>query len=109
MFDYFEDNNIVVVQLDYDLAENTVIAFNEDMKELIKAGKIYFVLDLKMVAFMTSMGLGALCELNKRLQPLNGWIRLARVKSQLKDFFAFTMLTDMFQIYETIEEAVETK
>ncbi len=105
MFDYYEVNDTVVVQLDYDLAENTVLAFNEDMLSLIEQGKTHFILDLKLVTFMTSMGLGTLCELSKRLRPIDGWIRLARVNHQLRDFFSFTMLTDMFQIFKTIEEA----
>ncbi len=106
MLTYHEKNDVVVIELDYDLAENTIIKFSEDMTSLLDKGKNRFVIDLKRVSFMTSMGLGSLCEINKKLEPRSGWIRLINVNDQLRDFFSFTMLTDIFKIYDSVDDAV---
>ncbi len=106
MFTHYEVDNVVVIDLDYDLTEESASGFSEDMLSLIKIGKNQFVLKLDKVMRMTSRGLSALCRLSYRLESKGGWIRLAEVAPDMLEILAITRLADTFEIFETVDEAV---
>ncbi len=109
MLKYREDRGIVIVMIDYDLAEDKAITFKDDMKGLIDQGKNRFVLDMQNVSLMTSMGRSSLCQINKKLIPQDGWIRLANIDESLMQFINLTSLHDTFDIFESVEQALVTE
>ncbi len=106
VINHHEENGIVIVPVNYDLAEHTVTTFREDLQYLVDLGKIYFILDLEKVSYITSMGQSVLCAMKKELDPKGGWIRLAKVDKELLEILSITRLTDLFDLFDSVEEAL---
>ncbi len=102
-----EENEIVVVTITGDLNESTSIDFREYMNSLLADAHYRIIIDLDGVGYMTSLGIGVLCDMSKRTAREDGWIKLSGPNEELKDIFTFTMLTDIFNIYETVDQALE--
>ncbi len=109
MFNYRERDDVVIIDLDYDLVENIAITFKSDMKTLIDQGKLHFILNMENVSMMTSMGRSAIFQVNKKLIPANGWIRLSNINPALMTFIRITSLGDSFPIYDSVEDALSDR
>ncbi len=108
MFDCQEVNGVSVIKPDSRLSGEDMTEFSECIRSLIEQGKTRFVLNLEKVPYLTSMGLGTMCELSKQLEPMNGWIRFAVVNEDLESVLSFMLLDDTFQIFSTVDAAVKT-
>jgi anti-sigma B factor antagonist len=64
------------------------------------------VVDLGMVSYLNSVGLGSLVKANTTCLNRSGWLRLARVGSKINNLFLVTKLVFVFDTYETVDEAV---
>ena len=71
----------------------------------VRRGCREFVLDLGRVDFIDSTGLGMLAGLFK-LVGLNGRILIAAATGPVQTVFRLTRMTNVFSMYETVDEAV---
>lgn len=65
------------------------------------------VVDLGKVSYMNSTGLGALVRANTHAGNRQGWLRIARAGSRIKNVFLVTKLVFVFDTYESVEDAVQ--
>lgn len=58
------------------------------------------------VDHLSSAALGALITVNKKIREHNGELRLAKIDPQIFEVFRITKLDQLFQIHDSIEEAI---
>ena len=63
------------------------------------------VLDLDRVDFIDSTGLGVIVGAAKRMRMMDGALRIVCSQSHLIELFALTRLNEVFDLFETLEEA----
>jgi anti-sigma B factor antagonist len=66
------------------------------------------VLNLKKVDFINSSGLGALVSILKDIRLASGRLVLSNLAPYVKEIFAITQLSNVFEIYADEEQARET-
>ena len=66
------------------------------------------VLDLDRVDFIDSTGLGVMVGAAKRMRVAEGGFRIVCSQPHLVELFALTRLNEVFDLYETLEDALIT-
>ncbi len=86
------------------------LVINEILTELVAliegADGIKMLLDFENVDHLSSAALGMLITLNKRANEANGQLRLAKISPQIFEVFKITRLDKLFDIRDTVEEAM---
>ncbi len=78
------------------------------IKGLIEADKKYFVIDLKNVKWINSNGIGAMLACLTSSRNQGGDIRFANAHDATKRYFQVTKLETVIDIFDTIDEAVDS-
>ncbi|MBK5276133.1 MAG: STAS domain-containing protein [Desulfuromonadales bacterium] len=105
-----EQNGAVTVIV---VREERLDAHNSDelkaeMNRLFEGGTKDLLVDLKEVRFIDSSGLGVLVSGYKNASTRQGSIKLCSLQSQVKSMFELTRLHRVFDIYQTVDEALES-
>ena len=79
-----------------------------EMNRLFESGTKDLLVDLKEVRFIDSSGLGVLVSGYKNASTHQGSIKLCSLQTQVKSMFELTRLHRVFDIYLTIDEALES-
>lgn len=66
------------------------------------------VLDFSNVGHMSSSALGMLITLHKRIREKKGQLRLCGIGAPIYEVFVITRLNEIFDIRETVDEAVKS-
>ena len=103
-FEYINNNLVAHVQcyLDRTGAEN----FKYVMGERMKPGE-NVVLDLEKLVNIDSYGLDALLAVAQKASENDSTVKLARVSPDMRIVLDITRVYRVFEIYSTIEEAVQ--
>ena len=98
-----------IVTVRGELDAHTAPELRSKLLELVEAGADRFVVDLRGVTFVESVGLGVLVAARKRLRQHDRSLCLVLTKQQsvVRRTFEITGLTKVFPIHETVEEAEE--
>lgn len=105
-----ESNGAVMVVT---VREERLDAHNSDelkveMNRLFESGTKDLLVDLKEVRFIDSSGLGVLVSGYKNASTHQGSIKLCSLQTQVKSMFELTRLHRVFDIYQTVDEALES-
>lgn len=105
-----ESNGSVMVVM---VREERLDAHNSDelkveMNRLFDSGTKDLLVDLKEVRFIDSSGLGVLVSGFKNAATHQGSIKLCSLQTQVKSMFELTRLHRVFDIYQTVDEALES-
>jgi len=79
-----------------------------EMNRLFAAGSKDLIVDLKEVRFIDSSGLGVLVSGFKNASTLQGSIKLSGLQTQVKSMFELTRLHRVFDIFQTVDDALES-
>jgi anti-sigma B factor antagonist len=85
----------------------TAPVLREELARLSDGGHNDLVVDLTEVPFMDSTGLGVLVGALKRVKTHHGELRLVIEQEKVLKVFRITALTQVFPIFETLDEALE--
>lgn len=66
------------------------------------------VLDLDRVEFIDSTGLGVMVGAAKRMRMIEGGFRIVCSQAHLNDLFKITRLNEVFDLYESLEDALSS-
>ena len=80
----------------------------EQMLQLFDEGKCNLVIDLAAVRFVDSSGLGALVSGFKNASAREGSLKLCSLQPQVRSMFELTRLHRVFEIFTTVDEAMES-
>jgi len=76
------------------------------MLNLFEEGKTNLIVDLEMVRFVDSSGLGSLVSGFKNASARNGNLKLCSLQPQVKSMFELTRLHRVFEIFANTAEAL---
>lgn len=93
-----EINGQVTVKLTEDLYVKTVAEMREELLQLIAAGKLFYVFDMKELSYIDSSGLGLLITIQKRVVPQGGAVHVRSLHGVIKELFEQTRLDKVFVI-----------
>lgn len=81
--------------------------FKNQILRLLEKGDVNFVVDLGEVRFIDSSGLGALLSGYKNTALHEGRFALSGLQSQVQSLFELTRLHRVFEIYPSLQEALD--
>jgi len=79
-----------------------------ELRRLFESGTKELILDLKDVLFIDSSGLGVLVSGYKNASILHGNLKLSSLQSQVKSMFELTRLHRVFDIFSTVDDALQS-
>ena len=101
-----KEGNACVLELTGKLAQpDGTQNLRDKAKELDEAGEYHLVLDLRNVPWLDSSGLGEIVGCHARAQDQGGEVKLVLPEKPLSGF-TYTQLEQLFDIFETTEDAV---
>lgn len=102
-------NDVHIVKIEGSIKAGNEFEFGEKIEQYIKKGQVpKFIIDLKKVPFINSAGLGTFLNIFKHIDSLNGRIVFANLNSDIENLMDITKLASVFEIYKTLEEAVDS-
>lgn len=81
---------------------------NDEVRSFLGSGTTKIVIDMGGLSWLSSMGVGALMRSYTTVTNNGGKLKLARMTDKARGLFTMTQLIKVFEIYETVEEAVES-
>lgn len=78
------------------------------LRRIFESGTKDLVIDLKEVLFIDSSGLGVLVSGYKNASILHGSLKLSNLQSQVKSMFELTRLHRVFDIFTTVDDALQS-
>ena len=79
----------------------------EQLTQLFDAGRRTVVVDLTLVTFLDSTGLGTLVAARNRAEEAGGQLPIIGSGERVLKLFRITGLDEVFEIYPSIEAAIE--
>lgn len=100
--------DVVVLTLDGRLIQgDSVEILRDKVRSLLQQGHRAFVIDLALVPYMDSAGLGALVQSLATVTNQGGQLCLLHVTDRLRDLLVITKLLTVFNCYDSETSAVE--
>ena len=96
----------VVKPYDKRMDAPSVVGFKATMHEISESGASHVVLDMSVIEFMDSSGLGALVSVLKMMSP-DKKFELAGPTEPVRKVFKLTRMDHVFNIYAGIEDALD--
>jgi len=78
------------------------------VKAILDEQKTLIHLDMREVDFINSSGLGALVSLMKDMRVRKGRLRVSNLAPFVSEIFEFTQLSHVFEIFQSVDEAVSS-
>lgn len=87
-----------------------VVTNRQEFKDVVLAaveqGAQRVLVDFSETGYIDSSGLGALVSLNKRIRERGGELRLAALNEDLRTLFELTRLDTLFELHDSVADAV---
>lgn len=99
-------NDVEIVFLNGRLDAYNSNLVEDKFNELVDAGKLKIVSDLAGVEYISSSGLRVMLSSLKKLNKLGGNLKLSSLQPYVLEVFEIAGFTQLFQIYDSEEEAV---
>lgn len=108
MIDCSKVEGIGLIRVEEALTAATVDSFREQLADWQERERSVqnFVVDLQLVDFMDSAGLGALIAALKRITERGGDMKLACLQKKPRMVFEITRAHKVFEIYNNVEAAL---
>lgn len=90
------------------LDANNSEELKSELRRIFEGGTKDLIIDLKEVLFIDSSGLGVLVSGYKNASILHGSLKLSQLQSQVKSMFELTRLHRVFDIFATVDDALES-
>ena len=87
----------------------TAPKLRERLVQTVDQGNYRIIVDLQRVSFMDSTGLGTLVGALKRVKEHDGTLALVCAQRAVMRVLTITGLTNVFPIYDSIEQALEQR
>ena len=95
---------VLAVSGEVDVA--TVPRLREQLHGLVAQGSNKIIVNLDAVDFLDSTGLGVLVGALKRVRSNDGDLYLVCTQARIRKVFEVTGLTKVFQLFDTVDDAV---
>ena len=99
-------NDVIVLDLEGDLAIESNVQFRKHVADIIDAGARKLIVNMARVKYMDSSGLGELISCYTTLQRVSGRIKLLHLSDRLQYLLVITKLTSVFETFDSEPAAV---
>ncbi|MBL7072228.1 MAG: STAS domain-containing protein [Candidatus Omnitrophica bacterium] len=103
-----EKKGISIFRMTGDIDINTAPELKTSFDEMAKRSGIKVILNLKKVDYVDSSGLATMVEILKKLRDNNGSLKVTNLSAKVKGLFEITKLTQLFDIFNEEDEAVNS-
>ena len=100
-----QNNDITIFNIDGDIDINSSPEMREAFEDIANAKTMKIVVNLSNVSYVDSSGLATLVEMLKKTRSYGAKLRLASLAPKVKSLFEITKLEQLFDIFDTEEEA----
>ena len=100
-----QNNDITIFNIDGDIDINSSPEMREAFEGIASAKTMKIVVNLSNVSYVDSSGLATLVEMLKKTRSYDAKLRLASLAPKVKSLFEITKLEQLFDIFDTEEEA----
>jgi anti-anti-sigma factor len=104
-----KDGEITIVELYGELDSSSVSVFHLRFKEITdKHGLGKYILDMKLLIFISSAGWSAFVNECKQLRKSGGDLKLASMQKDAERVYDLVGIKSVIESYKTVKEAVES-
>ncbi len=103
-----KEGDVLIIELEGRLDVHLSLEIETAVNEIIDSGEKNLLFDLKGVQYLSSSGLRIFIAAMRKLKGLDGSLKLANMSESVKKIFKVVELIDLFEIYPSIEEALES-
>lgn len=104
-----QDGKIAIIELKGALiGDDHTDEFRHEVVDFIEQGNKCMILNMKKVNYLNSTGIGALITAHTSYRKIGGEIKLAGLSSNIQNLLVITRLIEVFDVYETIEDAIKS-
>ncbi len=101
-----DPTGVVVAGVDGQLIVSNRQELKQKIMDAVEAGDRKVLVDFSNTGYIDSSGLGVLVSLAKKLREMGGELRLAGLNPDLRTLFELTKLDTLFEITESVDEAL---
>ena len=102
-------DGIEVIDVQGEIDMYTAPRLRELLIDLVRTGSYQLVVNLDKVGFLDSTGLGVLVGGLRRVRAHDGSLDLVCTQQRILKIFRITGLTEVFGIYETVDQAIAAR
>ena len=106
---HYAKDGIEVIDVRGEIDIYTAPRLRELLIDLVSKNNYHLVVNLEKVGFLDSTGLGVLVGGLKRVRAHDGSLDLVCTQQRVLKIFKITGLTQIFGIYETVDQAIAAK
>ena len=106
---HYDKDGIEVVDVEGEIDMYTAPRLRELLIDLVSKGSYQLVVNLDKVGFLDSTGLGVLVGGLRRVRVHDGSLDLVCTPEQILRIFRVTGLTEVFGIYQTVDQAIAAR
>lgn len=99
-------NDIKVIKIIGELDALVAPKLKDRISKLVEADTVKFIIDFEDLVHINSLAMGILRGKLKIVKSAGGDIKLVKLNEHIKTIFEMVGLDELFEIYETEEEAV---
>lgn len=102
---YVLDDDTIVIGLHGKLDTTSTPEFNAEVEKHFQEGKRRIIIDCAKLAYISSLGIGAVVSLQAKLRMQGGEVKLAAVQTMVADIIRIVRLEKLVEIHGDIESA----
>ena len=106
---HYDKDGIEVVDVEGDIDTSTAPRLRELLIDLVSQTSYQLVVNLDKVGSLDSTGLGVLVGGLRRARAHDGSLDLVCTRERILRIFRITGLTEVFGIYETVDQAIAAR
>ena len=106
---HYDKDGFEVIDVQGEIDIYTAPRLRELLIDLVSKGSYQLVVNLDEVGFLDSTGLGVLVGGLRRVRAHDGSLDLVCTREQILRIFRVTGLTEVFGIYETLDQAIAAR
>ena len=103
---HYAKDGIEVIDVQGEIDMYTAPRLRELLIDLVSKGSYQLVVNLDKVGFLDSTGLGVLVGALRRVRAHDGSLDLICTQQRILKIFRITGLTEVFGIYQTVDQAI---
>ena len=102
------ENNVSIISIEGEITFENSTQLREQIDKECEQGHYNIIIDLIVLKYMSSAGMGVLVHGIKQTRANNGDLRLINLSEKMHRVFLITQFTHHFKVYNTLEEAVKS-
>ena len=106
---HYDKDGIEIVDVEGEIDISTAPRLRELLIDLVSKTNYQLVVNLDKVGFLDSTGLGVLVGGLRRVRVHDGSLDLVCARERILRIFRVTGLTEVFDIYETVDQAIAAR